>query len=62
MKIIDSILRTAIEAGDIDEATVTPLTARIGPALINQQFLLTGEPPNRRELALVLDTEIPPRP
>ncbi len=62
VKIIDSILRTAIEAGDIDEATVTPLTARIGPALINQQFLLTGEPPNRRELALVVDTVIPPRP
>jgi AcrR family transcriptional regulator len=62
VKIIESILRTAVEAGDIDEATVTPLTAKIGPALINQQFLLTGEPPHRRELALVVDSVIPPRP
>ena len=49
------------EAGDIDPATLTPLTARVGPALINQHFLLTGEPPNRRELALIVDTVIPPR-
>ncbi|GBG39515.1 TetR/AcrR family transcriptional regulator [Mycobacterium montefiorense] len=61
LKIIDSILQAAVEAGDIDPATLTPLTARIGPALINQHFLLTGEPPNRRELALVVDTVIPPR-
>jgi AcrR family transcriptional regulator len=61
LKIVDSILRAAIDNGDIDPATVTPLTARIGPALINQHFMLTGEPPNRRELALVVDTVIPPR-
>jgi hypothetical protein len=29
--------------------------------LINHHFLLTGEPPNRRELALVVDAVIPPR-
>jgi AcrR family transcriptional regulator len=61
LKIIDSILQAAVNDGDIDPATVTPLTARIGPALINHHFLLTGEPPNRRELALVVDTVIPPR-
>lgn len=61
LKIISSILQKAIEDGDLDAATLTPLTARIGPALINQHFLLTGEPPNRRELALVVDTVIPPR-
>ena len=61
LKIIESILQTAIDGGDIDPATVTPLTARVGPALINQHFLLTGEPPNRRELALIIDTVIPPR-
>jgi AcrR family transcriptional regulator len=61
LKIIHSILQAAVEAGDIDPATLTPLTARIGPALINHHFLLTGEPPNRRELALVVDTVIPPR-
>lgn len=61
LKIIDSILRAAVEAGDIDPARVTPLTARIGPALINHHFLLTGTLPNRRELELVVDTVIPPR-
>ena len=61
LKIVDSILQAAIDAGDIDPATLTPLTARIGPALINQHFLLTGVPPNRRELALIVDTVIPPK-
>ena len=61
LKMIESILRAAVHAGDIDRATITPFTARIGPALINQQFLLTGSPPNRRELALIVDTVIPPR-
>jgi AcrR family transcriptional regulator len=61
LKIIDTILRAGAAAGDIDPAGVTPLTARIGPALINYHFLLTGTPPNRRELELVVDTVIPPR-
>ena len=60
LKIVESILQAAVEDGDIDPATITPLTARVGPALINQHFLLTGEPPNRRELALIVDTVIPP--
>ncbi|MCV7030504.1 TetR/AcrR family transcriptional regulator [Mycobacterium sherrisii] len=61
LKLIDSILQAAVEAGDVDPAALTPLTPRIGPALINQHFLLTGEPPNRRELAMIVDTIIPPR-
>jgi AcrR family transcriptional regulator len=62
LSIVESILLTAVGNGDIDPAAITPLTARIGPALINQHFLLTGEPPNRRELALIVDTVIPPKP
>jgi AcrR family transcriptional regulator len=61
LKIVELILQAAIDCGDIDPATVTPLTARVGPALINQHFLLTGEPPNRRELTLIVDTVIPAR-
>jgi AcrR family transcriptional regulator len=61
LKIVESILQAAIDDGDLDPSTVTPLTARVGPALINHHFLLTGEPPNRRELALVVDTVIRPR-
>jgi AcrR family transcriptional regulator len=60
LKIVESILRAAVENGDLDPATITPFTAKIGPALINQQALLTGDPPNRRELALIVDTVIPP--
>lgn len=62
LKIVESVLRAAIDGRDIDPATVTPLTARIGPALISEHFLLTGAPPNRRELELIVDTVIPPRP
>jgi AcrR family transcriptional regulator len=61
LSIVESILRTAVGNGDLDPATINPMTARIGPALINQQFLLTGVPPNRRELALIVDTVIPPK-
>jgi AcrR family transcriptional regulator len=59
VSIIESILRAAVTNGEIDQATITALTGRIGPALINQQFLLTGAPPNRRELALIVDTVLP---
>ncbi len=61
LQIVDSILHRAIEDGDLDPATLTPLSSRVGPALINHHFLLTGEPPNRRELNLIVDTVIPPR-
>ncbi|WP_244168117.1 TetR/AcrR family transcriptional regulator [Mycobacterium paraffinicum] len=61
LKIIDSILQAAVDTGDIDPATLNPLTARIGPALINEHFMFTGKPPNRRQLALVIDTVLPPR-
>jgi AcrR family transcriptional regulator len=61
LQMVESILQAAVEGGDLDSETVTPLTARIGPALINHHFLLTGSPPNRRELALIVDTVIPPR-
>lgn len=58
LEIIDLILRTAVEDGDIDSAMLTPLTARVGPALINEHFMLTGKPPSRQDLAQVVDTVI----
>jgi AcrR family transcriptional regulator len=61
LEILESILRSAVDDGDLDPTTITPLTARVGPALINQHFLLTGEPPTRRDLAIIVDTVIPPR-
>jgi AcrR family transcriptional regulator len=54
--IIESILQTGAAKGEIDAATLTPYTARVGPALINQQVLLTGAPPSRRQLSQIVDT------
>ncbi|MEZ0365956.1 TetR/AcrR family transcriptional regulator [Mycobacterium sp. pUA109] len=59
LAIIESILQAGVRAGDIDAGTLTPLTARIGPALINQHVLLTGGPPTRRQLIAIVDTVIP---
>ncbi|OBK26599.1 transcriptional regulator [Mycobacterium asiaticum] len=61
MKLIESILQSAVRDGDIDAAALTPLTARIGPALINQQFMLYGTAPSRRELSDIVDAVIPPK-
>lgn len=61
LKIVESILQSAVRAGDLDPATLTPLSARVGPALINQHFMLLGTPPTRRELLMIVDTVIPPR-
>jgi AcrR family transcriptional regulator len=59
LRIIESILRAGVDNGEIDAAMLTPLTARVGPALINQHLLLTGSPPSRRQLIRVVDTVIP---
>lgn len=59
LRIIESILRTGERNGEVDSATLTPLTARVGPALINQQMMLTGAPPNRRQLVRIVETVIP---
>lgn len=61
LRIIESILRTGERNGEIDSATLTPLTARVGPALINQHMMLTGSPPNRRQLTRIVETVIPHR-
>ena len=56
MRIIESILEAGAVNGEIDAAMLTPYTARVGTALINQQVLLTGAPPNKRQLAQIVDT------
>ena len=55
----ESILQAGADNGEIDAAMLTPYTARVGTALINQQLLLTGAPPNKRQLAQIVDTVIP---
>ena len=59
LRIIESILWTGERNGEVDSATLTPLTARVGPALINHQLMLTGAPPNRRQLIRIVETVIP---
>ncbi|OBI44633.1 transcriptional regulator [Mycobacterium kyorinense] len=61
LQIIESILRAGERNGDVDPDTLTPLTARVGPALINHHLLLTGAPPNKRQLMRIVDTVMPLR-
>ncbi|QNI08181.1 TetR/AcrR family transcriptional regulator [Mycobacterium kubicae] len=61
LKIVESILQAAVRDGDLDAATLTPLSPLIGPALINQHFMLFGTPPSRKEIAHIVDTVIPPK-
>jgi AcrR family transcriptional regulator len=58
LRIMESVLEAGVDNGEIDAATVTPYTARVGTALINQQVLLTGVPPNKRQLAQIVDTVV----
>ena len=58
LRIIESILQAGAANGEIDAATLTPYTARVGTALINQQVLLTDAPPNKRQLAQIVDTVV----
>ncbi len=59
LKITESILQAGAANGEIDESVLTPYTARVGTALVNQQMLLTGAPPNKRQLAQIADTVLP---
>jgi AcrR family transcriptional regulator len=59
LRIIESILETGEDNGELDSSLLTPLSARVGPALINQHLMLTGAPPNRRQLIRIVDTVIP---
>jgi AcrR family transcriptional regulator len=59
LRMTESILHAGAANGEIDPATMTPYTARVGTALVNQQLLLTGAPPNKRQLAQIVDTVLP---
>ncbi len=59
LQIVESILRTAERNGEIKSDALTPLSARVGPALINHHLLLTGAPPNRHYLMRIVDTVLP---
>ncbi len=60
LRITESILQAGVANGEINAAALTTYTARVGPALINQQLLLTGAPPNKRQLEHIVDTVIAP--
>ena len=61
LRITESILQAGADDGEIESGTMTPYTARVGTALVNQQLLLTGTPPNKRQLAQIVDTVLPRR-
>jgi AcrR family transcriptional regulator len=56
LRVIQSILRHGVDTGEIAPDTITPLTAKAGPALVMQTVLLTGKPPNRAEIETIIDT------
>ncbi|MGA8328860.1 MAG: TetR/AcrR family transcriptional regulator [Mycobacterium sp.] len=58
MRIVEAVLHAGAANGELDAATLTPYTAWVGAALINQQVLLTGAPPTKRQLAHIVDTVI----
>ncbi len=58
---IDSILLNGVLSGEIDSSQLSPLSAKVGPALVIQHFLLFGSPPSRSELELIADAAIGPR-
>lgn len=58
LQIVEAVLQSAAATGEIKAATLTPYTGWVGTALINQHVLLTGVPPNRRQLAQIVDTVI----
>lgn len=60
VRLIEAVLQAGVRRGEIDPGALTSLTARIGPALINQHVLLTGAPPTRAELTHIVDAVIPP--
>jgi AcrR family transcriptional regulator len=57
---IEAVLRRAAERGEVTAAAVTPLLARIGPALVVESFLLRGTPPDPAELAEIVDSILLP--
>ncbi|WIM89946.1 TetR/AcrR family transcriptional regulator [Candidatus Mycobacterium wuenschmannii] len=61
LRITETILQAGADHGEIDADTMTPYTARVGTALVNQQMLLTGAPPSKRQLAQIVDTVLPNR-
>lgn len=59
LRVVETILQAAVQRGEIDADKLTPLTARVGPALINQYLQLTGTPPKRQVLLEIVDTVLP---
>lgn len=59
LRITESILQAGADNDEIDASALTPYTARVGFALVNQQMLLTGAPPNKRQLTQIVDTVLP---
>ncbi len=58
---IDSILLNGVLSGEIDSSQLSPLSAKLGPALVIQHFLLYGSPPSSSELELIVNAAMGPR-
>ena len=58
---VDSILLNGVLSGEIDSSELSPLSAKLGPALVIQHFLLYGTSPNSSELELIVNAAMGPR-
>lgn len=59
LTVIAAILARAEQTGEVAPGALAPLAAQVGPALIMQTLLLTGEPPTSADLDAILDTVLP---
>ncbi|QUH04006.1 TetR/AcrR family transcriptional regulator [Saccharopolyspora erythraea] len=60
LEAIVAIVRQGASNGEIDPSAPESLLARTGPALILQQFILTGEAPDQAEIAGIVDDILMP--
>ena len=58
---IDSILLNGVLSGEVNSSELSPLSAKLGPALVIQHFLMFGTPPNGSELELIVNAALGPR-
>ncbi|HJP74610.1 MAG TPA: TetR/AcrR family transcriptional regulator [Pseudonocardiaceae bacterium] len=59
LTVIAAILARAEQTGEVAPGALAPLAAKVGPSLIMQTILLTGEPPTPADLEAILDTVLP---
>lgn len=61
LRVIESILAHAEQAGEVALGGLAPMAVQTGPALVINTFLLTGEPPTPQDIDRIVETVLPRR-